>query len=436
MKKVTVEEFKKLRQHNANVMAKSAGSLQNTEVRDLYERSLAAFVKQIADTRMGRMFDKFGRPIAAYDVSFNEALKEFFGVDTATWLKQMEIHVGTDTLASTAKAFGNDNLTLTGLQDMLVKHSSFDGVNTTADIDSAHRWIIPELILAAIRTDYEHAAMYRNWIATEQNITQPKAIMPIIKRGAATPRKLGEGESIPFGTVRFGQKEAKVFKVGIGFKITDELIDQSSINLLFQFLGEVGTDMSIASDVHALDVLINGEQEDGSESSPVIGVETNGTFAYRDLKRVVARMERLKRMVTRIITGEDDGLDIALLDEFKGFPGDTKLGNLNGIMGKILALANDIFVMPSNQVMMLDPKKAMAKLKYKGMKTETRRNPQNQEEELFVSDHIGFAVLRRDGRAIIDKSVDYDPVAGNTGGFPTYMDIDSRLATTFKFLQD
>jgi hypothetical protein len=147
-------------------------------------------------------------------------------------------------------------------------------------------------------------------------------------------------------------------------------------------------------------------------------------------------MERLKRVVNRLITGENDGLDVSLLEEFKGFAGDTKLGNLNGILGKVLSLANDIWVMPSNQIMLLDPAKAMVKLKYRGMKTESRRNPQNQEDELFVSDHIGFAILRRDARVIIDKSVAYSATIGATGGFPTYMDIDSRISTAFKALQE
>jgi hypothetical protein len=100
------------------------------------------------------------------------------------------------------------------------------------------------------------------------------------------------------------------------------------------------------------------------------------------------------------------------------------------MMGKILTLAEDVFVMPDDQLMLLSPSRCMAKLRWKGLKTETRRNPQNQEEELFVSDYIGFAILRRDGRLIIDKSIAF---SGN--GFPTYMDIDSRLAETFKNIQ-
>lgn len=435
MPKLKAEQFKALRTHNANIMSKSAGTLKPSEVRSHYENSIGEFVSQVVNTRSGKMFDSFNRPIAANDVSLNSALMAYYGVDLATWLKQMEIYSGSDNLYTMSKRFGFDNLTAGALESLLVKHSQFDGLNSTDDINKAFRWIIPEVVMAAIRTDYEASSMHNNWIASTQNLTQRTAKMPLIKRGNATPRRIGEAESIPFGTIAFAEKSVEVFKVGTGFKITDELVEASSLNLLFNFLGEVGVDMSLASDVEAMNVLVNGEQADGSESAPIIGVDSTGNFSYKDLKRVVARMERLRRMVTRILSGEDDGLDISLLEEFKGFAGDTKLGNINGIMGKVLSLANDIYIVPQNQVMMLAPQRAMTKLQYRGMKTETRRNPQTQEDELFVSDYIGFAILRRDARVLIDKTVAYNPVAGQTGGFPEYMDIDKRLATAFKNVQ-
>lgn len=435
MKKLTKDQFKSLRIHNANVMTKSTGTLTATEVRNNYEASLGDFVSQVLKTRSGNKVDSYSRPIAANDVSLNEALKSYYGVDLTTFLAQMEIYSKNDTLFTMGQRFGHDNLSSGSMQSLIVEHSAFDGLNTTDDINKAFRWIIPEVVMAAIRTDYEASSMHNNWVATSQNITQRNAKIPLIKRGNATPRKIGEGESIPFGTISFAEKSVEVFKVGTGFKITDELVEASSLNLLFNFLGEVGVDMSLASDVEALNVLVNGEQADNSESSPVIGVGTVNEYSYKDLKRVVARMERLRRAVTRIITGEDDGLDIALLEEFKGFPGDTKLGNLDGIMGKVLSLANDIYIVPPNQVLLLAPKKAMLKLQYRGMKTESRRNPQTQEDELFVSDYIGFAIMRRDARVLLDKSIAYDPVAGEVGGFPTYMDIDKRLNTQFKYLQ-
>lgn len=430
-----VKKFNKLRIHNANFMNNGIGDLSPLEVRKTTEDSISDFVTQINQTRSGRMNDSFNRPIAANDISLEAAVKRYYGVDLKVWLNQMEIYTKVDTLGTMAQRFSMSGLTKDSLNKMLVEHSSFDGLNTTDDIDKSFRWLIPEMVMAAIRTDYEASTMSNGWIASTQNMTQRTATIPLIKRGNSAPRKIGEAESIPFGTLSFGEKKVEVFKVGMGFKITDELVEATSLNLLTEFLGEVGTDMSIATDSEALNVLINGEQSDGSESSPVVGVDTTDEYSYKDLKRVVARMERLKRLATKIITGEDDGLDIALLEEFKGFAGDTTLGNINGIMGKILSLQNDIFSMPSDQVMMLAPKKAMTKLQYRGMKTEQRRNPQTQEDELFVSDYVGFAILRRDGRVIIDNSIAYSATAGAAGGFPLYMDIDSRLAETFKNLQ-
>ena len=45
---------------------------------------------------------------------------------------------------------------------------------------------------------------------------------------------------------------------------------------------------------------------------------------------------------------------------------------------------------------------------------------------MFVSNHFGFAVLRRDARVILDNTLTF---AANP--FPAYMDIDARLAQAF-----
>ena len=228
----------------------------------------------------------------------------------------------------------------------------------------------------------------------------------------------------------FGEKEATVFKVGMGFKITDELVEASTLDMMFEFMGQIGTEMAISGDVEAARVLLNGEQADGSESAPVIGVETLNQFKYVDIRRAVSRMIRLKRNSTRILTGEDDSISLSLLEEFKGFAGDKTLANLSNLLGVPMSLANDIFLMPANQIMLLAPESAMFKLQYKGMKIEERRNPQNQENELFVSDYVGNAIKRRDARVIVDKSLAWG--SPDNAKFPDYMDIDARINQSFK----
>lgn len=450
--KTAQEKLAKLREHNtAMYRGDKVGTLKKTEVQEAIETNLENFSKEVIQTRQGRVQDRHGRHLPAYDVSFAEALTDYFGIQSPDkdrfgvsltkkqkevavirqFLRQMDVSLAGDTLASTAQRFGNSNLTATSLQNLMVAHSQFDALNNTSQIPSDYRFIIAELVLAAIRLDYEGGSQHNNWIAQTVNISQTKVTMPQIKRGAAVPRKIGEAESIPFGTVRFGKKDAEVFKVGIGFKITDELVEASTLDMMFEFLGEVGTEMSIAADVQASTVLLNGEQASLAESAPVIGVETTNQFKFKDLKRGISRLTRLKRNVSRILTSETDGIDLSLLDEFKGFSGDTRLANLNSILGVPASLANDVFVLPSNQILLLAPSEAMFKLQYRSMKTEERRNPQTQETELFVSDYIGFAIKRRDGRLLIDKSLAF---SGN--GFPSYMDIDTRISTAFKNLQE
>lgn len=452
MAKTAKEKLSALIDHNTSIhKGDKCGTLKKVEVQDAYQENLENFAKETIATRNGKILDNYGRPLPMYDVSLAEAITEFFGIRSATtdaygnfltkkqqdtlvikqFLKQNDVRMGIDTLSTTAQRFGNSNLSVSGMYKLMDAHSSFDATNNTSQIPSDYRFIIAELVLAAIRLDYEASSAHTNWIGSTVNISQRQLTMPHIKRGNATPRKIGEAESIPFGTVAFGKKTADVFKVGIGFKITDELIEASSIDMMFEFLGEVGTDMAIASDVEASRVLLNGEQASLAESAPVIGVKTVGSFTFRDLKLAISRMSRLKRNVNRIITSENDGVDISLLDEFKGFAGDTTLANLKSILGVPQTLANDIFTMPSNQLMLLDPMSAMFKLQYRGMKTEDRRNPQTQEQELFVSDYVGFAIKRRDGRIIIDKSLD---IAAQS--FPSYMDIDARIAAAYKTIQE
>lgn len=427
--KIDKQKMNKLRTHNALVRSgKISTELSGNEVQDVYENTMGNLVKGIIDARLGKKVDKYGRKIPAVDITLSQALEATYNVDLATYLKQLEIYKGSDTLESAARRLGHDNFNMASLKKSLIEHSTFGaGLSTTEDINDAWRFIIPELIISAIRLDYDAASMASNWIASTTNVTQRDVKMPHIKRGNTVPRKIGEAESIPFGSVAFGQKSASVQKVGIGFKITDELVEASSLDLMFQFLGEVGNDMSIARDVEAFDVLVNGEQADSSESAPVVGVETTTAFAFKDIKRGVSRMKRLKRMVDRIITSEDDGINISLLDELKGFNGGTTLTSLRSILGVPDTLENDVFVPPTDQMMLLASGSCMTELKYGSMKVEERRNAQSQENEMFVSDNVGYAIIRRDGRLLMDKSIAY---SGN--GFPSYMDIDTRINQAFE----
>jgi len=444
-------ELKLLRSHNLErFKGNRAGTLTKDEVSETIKDHFGTFGAQLQELRHGLKEDKFGRILPAKNVSFADAITVFYGIISPTkdkygkemnyieqqkwviseFLSQLDVYSNTDTLASCAQRFGCGSLNLGTVVNELNKYAQFASPMSAADFQPGSEWhfIIPELILAAIRVDYEASSMHMNWVASTTNISQDEVTMPQIRRGNTLPKKVGEGEDIEYSTLNFGKKKASCFKVGIGFSLTDELIMKSSLDMLFIFLGEVGTDMSISADYYAYQVLRNGEQANGMESAPVIGVEdTSLGFQYRDIKRVTSRMKSLKREPNLAITGEDDGIDISLLPEFKGFNGVTKLSDFKSILGVPDVINNDVYYPAAvGEAMFLDKNKTMTKLQFGSMKIEQDRNPKKQVNDLFVTDWIGFAIIRRDGRIVLNKALDY---ADN--GFPAYMDIAARVTQTF-----
>lgn len=415
-----------VKNHFKSIRKEKVGVEGYDDVRKYIEETLPAFAKDIFELRNGYKVEN-GYKIPAVDVPFHKAILEWYGADIKSFLRAIGIYSGSDSLMSASLRLGSGGLNKDSFERMMLDSGSF-GAASTKDIPSDFRFIIPELIAAAIRIGYDGASMNQNWIATTQVLTQNDRIkMPQILRGDGMPTKINEGANMPVGSVEFGQKEVSVFKVGTGFVITDELIQRSSIDMMMIFMQDVGIDMSVGADTQAMSVLINGDQSDLSESAPSVGVNsTSDGITFDDIKLITTRMKRLKHNPTRLITGEQDGVNITSLSRFQGFNGDTKLATILSIIGVPETLINDVQILPSGKIMFLDPNRAMAKLQYGTMKVERQRNIRNQTEELFVSDWIGFANIRRDARVMLDKNSTI-----GSSPFPAYMDIDSRIAESF-----
>jgi len=420
-----------VQEHFKHLKENKVGRYEASKVRTALEENLiGAFQKQLYETRLGLgvVKNKLGKEITVgpKDLSFHKGVELFFGTDMKGFLSAIGIDMKRDTFSHMSEVLGGPRMNKIQMEDALIESFGSNGVTSTKDFPSDYRFIIPEVFASLIRVAYEHASMHQNWIATTQPMSVRSLTMPRIERGDGNVTRIAEGGNIPVGSVRFGKKDVKVFKVGTGFVITDELIYESTIDMIAQFLVEVGNDMAIGADVEAMRVLVSGEQADGSESAPVVGVTTANTFDYKAMKRVFTRMTRLRRPADRLISNEEDGIDITGIDKFEGGQFGTKLADIRSIVGVPERFEMDTHVLPDNQVLFLSSAMAMAKLQYRGMTMERQRNPATQENELYVSDHVGFAILRRDARVLLDKSITY---VGHE--FPSYMDIDTRIAEAF-----
>ena len=326
------------------------------------------------------------------DVTIEDYVQMKYGMEFNEYLKSMDINPGVETVSNILNS------------------------NDVVDV----RWIVPEIFRSALRKGYRNAPIYPNIIRAEEQLTSPSVIIPHLNMSDATPRKVAEGETIPLGSVSFGSRKYSMFKVGRGISITDEIKRYSSINFLSIYLQDFGVLLGHVTDYLAIECLINGEQKDGSESAPVIGVKTPGQVAYRDLLKIAVRSGRLGRNLTTMIGGEDMAIDILDLPEFSKRESGTTRANLN--IKSPIPQNLDFFVhgvVDSDQVIMLDKSASLLKLNGMPLKVESERIVSNQTEAFYASLETGFAKMYRDGSIILDKSVDF-----TDAGFPEYMDIN------------
>ncbi len=295
--------------------------------------------------------------------------------------------------------------------------------------DASVRWLIPEIIRDALRLGLRRAPIWNELIAAEQTIANPTVTIPHLNMSYATPANVGEAETIPIGTVSFGQKTLTVSKLGRGIKIPYEVQQYVSINVIGIFLQDFGIKLNHGIDALMITTLLNGEQGDGSESAPVVGIASvgSGNLVYRDLLVVWVRLSRIGRTPQHIIGGELAALDTLDLAEFK----DRKSGTPDaGLTLKTpIPQHSNYYIhgsMPADQQLVLDSSSAIIKYNAQPLLVESDKIVSNQTLETYASLTTGFGILFRDARIVIDSSLDFA-----AAGFPTYMDVDALEQVSF-----
>lgn len=307
------------------------------------------------------------------------------------------------------------------------EHDTFQGVITAFPDDL--KYLVPEIIWSRVRLGLRRAPIYPNIISREEPISGLKVQMPFINMSDAAPRWVGEGETIQFGSISYGAKEFKIRKMGRGVKVTDEVMKYSTINVVNIFFEDFGVKLGYGLDSVAIDVLMNGEQADGSTSAPVIGVTTPGTITYRDLVRVWVRMGLMGKNPNTMVGGEEMSTDILDLDEFKKSNRTAAPEARLNIQTPIPTQSN-YYVHGSideSQVVILDPRTTMIKFNAEALKFESERIVSNQTEATYASLTTGFAILFQDSRVILDQTLDFA-----TNGFPDYMNPHALAIETIK----
>jgi hypothetical protein len=332
---------------------------------------------------------------------------------------------GEQDISLTELARENFNMSVPDLVADLGIELDRDTVNnivTHADYQSI-RWVVPEIFREALALGLRKSPIWPNITATEQSIKGLSIISPYVNMSDASPEKVNEAETIPLGSISVGQKAVSIFKIGKGIKMSYEVRNYVSLNVLSIFFRDFGVKMGYAMDSLAINTLINGDQPDGSESAAVIGITTPGTFAYKDLLRIWIRASRMGRNFNTIVGGEAAALITLDLPEFKNRATGTTEANLR--LRTPVPNTADYFIhgnIPANQQLLIDPSAALIKYNAQPLLIESEKIVSNQTEAAYATLTTGFSKAFRDASLLVDSSLSI-----STAGFPAYMDVDGQL---------
>lgn len=289
-----------------------------------------------------------------------------------------------------------------------------------------NRWLFPEIFRDAVRRGLEYTPFHGGLVAAEETINGTGLTMPFmdfsgIDRDEVRLRDTNEGATITEGEViAWSEKNVTIKKKARGLKQTYESILFTPIDLAAIFFEELGTQLGADLDRELIDVALNGDQADGSESAPVIGAAVAGTLAYQDLTRAWIRFRRIGRNSSVMLTGEADAITILNMPEFqRTLPaGGQAPSGVTLNIATPLPTSQDIFVhdaIPTGKILLVDRARAFIQLTAMPLLIESEKFVSRQVEGEYVSIITGFANIFRDGRMVLDYTTN---LSTNPGPVP------------------
>lgn len=303
------------------------------------------------------------------------------------------------------------------LTDMTVQKM----LNTT----ELNRWLFPEIFRDAIIRGLEYTPFHTALVAAQETITGMGITMPFmdfttIGRAAVQLRDTNEGATITEGEIiTWSQKQVTIRKKARGLKQTYESIEWTPIDLAAIYFQELGTQLGADLDKELINIAINGDQADGSESAPVIGAATANTLLYSDLTRAWIRFRRIGRNSSAMLANEADVITILNMAEFQRtvVPGASTPSPVALNVVTPLPTTQDIFVHDSiaaKKIIFVDRARAFIQLTSMPLLIESERIVSRQIEGEYVSISTGFANVFKDGRLVLDYSTNLSTNPGPT----------------------
>lgn len=316
-----------------------------------------------------------------------------------------------------AESYGDDMTPQRFYRDLGIDMTGMT-VEKMLNTSELNKWLFPEIFRDAIRRGLEYTPFYGSLVAGEEVIAGTGLTMPAmdftnIDRDEVRLRDTNEGATITEGQIiAWSEKQVTIKKKARGLKQTYESIMFTPIDLAAIYFEELGTQLGSDLDAELVNIALNGDQADGTGSSPVIGVTTPGTLTYADLSRAWIRFRKIGRTSSVMLMGEAEALTILSLPEFqKTANGAGAVAQVGGITPPTLNISNplptsqDILIhdaIPDGKIILVDRARAFIQLTAMPLLIESEKIVSRQVNGEYVSIITGFANVFTDGRLTID----------------------------------
>jgi hypothetical protein len=273
------------------------------------------------------------------------------------------------------------------------------------------KWLFPEIFRDAIRKGLGYAPFHPALVTSEEQIDSTGITMPFFNPPVSDFREVNQGANIAEGVLTWGEKQVTIKKRAMGLKQTYESIMFTPIALAAIYFEDLGTQLGRGLDADFVEVLLNGDQADGSEAPITYGVDTINSLTYADIVYVWLRMTRDARRPTAMIANIDTALRLLLLEPFfnrqQPYP---PVAQLN--LQTPLPNEQDLYIhddVPEDQIIFVDPTRAVVQLTAMNLLIESERIVSRQLVGDYASIITGFANVFGDARRILDLDVDRTP---------------------------
>jgi hypothetical protein len=303
-----------------------------------------------------------------------------------------------------------------------LKSMTVEKMLTTGELS---RWLFPEVFRDAIRRGLEYTPFYSRLVTGEERIESTGITMPSMDYTTIDPndvrlRDVNQGATIPEAeVVVWSEKQVTIKKKARGLKQTYESVMFTPIDLAAIYFEELGQRLGADLDRDLIDVLINGDQSNGSQAAPVIGAAVANTLAYTDIARAWIRFKRIGRNSSVMLTSEADAITILNMSQFQPTlpAGGQTVSGVSLNVSTPLPSSQDILVhdaVPTGKIILVDTARAAVQLTAMPLLVESEKIVARQLTGEYVSMITGFANIFKDGRLILDYTTNLTTNPGPT----------------------